>query len=259
MKFQFSLTPAAVTKFLLRVVVCLVVISFLTQMTVHFLPNYPSRDYFARAFNVDYEGNIPTTYSALALLFSSILLGAIAHAKNLDSDRYKKHWKILSFIFFYLALDEAVQLHEKLINPMRSLLNATGVLFFTWIVPFGFIVVIFLLSYSKFLFHLPASTRNLFVVAIILYIGGALGMEMVGGYQISTGTQAMPYLIVSTFEELLEMLGIVVFLHALMSYINKYLSGVTWKIYLGKKQSFSDSASNEIAAISESGNRKSRS
>jgi hypothetical protein len=260
MKFQFSLTPAAVTKFLLRVVVCLVVISFLTQMTVYFLPDYPFRDYFTRVFSVDYERNIPTAYSALALLFSSILLGAIAYAKNLDSDRYKNHWKILSFIFVYLALDEALQFHEKLIDPMRSLLNATGVLLFTWIVPFGFIVAIFLLSYSKFLFHLPASTKNLFVAAIILYIGGAIGMEMVGGYQASTvGMQSLPYLIAATVEELLEMLGIVVFIHALMSYINKYLGGVTWKIRLGKKQEFSDSASIDGSAISESASQKSRS
>ncbi len=131
MKFQCYLTPAAVTKFLLRVIVCLVVLSFLTQMPLYFLPDYPSRDYLAGAFSVDNEGNIPTVYSVLALLFSSILLGTIAHAKNLDSDRYKKHWKILSFIFLYLSLDEAGQIHEQFIDPMRSLLNATGVLYFT--------------------------------------------------------------------------------------------------------------------------------
>jgi hypothetical protein len=260
MKFQIFITPAAVTQFLLRVVAFLVVISFFTQMTVYFLPDYPSRDLFAKAFSVDNEGNIPTTYSVLALLFSSILLGAIAHAKNLDSDRYKKHWKILSFIFLYLSLDEAGQIHEKFIDPMRSILNATGVLYFTWIVPIGFMVAIFLLSYTKFLLHLPASTRNLFVAASILYIGGALGIEMVGGYQAYTvGMHNLPYLITVTIEELLEMLGIVVFIHALMSYINKYLGGASWKMSLGKNQQVSESADIDMAAIRESVNRKSRS
>lgn len=260
MKFQIFLTPAAVTQFLLRVVAFLVVLSFFTQMTVYFLPDYPFRDYFARAFSVDYERNIPTAYSVLALLFSSLLLGAIAYGKNLDSDRYKNHWKILSFIFVYLALDEALQFHEKFIDPMRSLLNATGVLLFTWIVPFGFLVAIFLLSYSKFVFHLPASTRKLFVAASILYIGGAIGMEMLGGYQASTvGMQSLPYLIAATLEELLEMLGIVVFIHALMSYVNKYLGGASWKISIGKNQQVSESAGIDMAAISESVNRKSRS
>jgi hypothetical protein len=255
MKFQFSLTPVAVTKFLLRVVVCLVVISFLTQMTLYFLPDYPSRDFIAKLFSLDNEGNIPTVYSVLALLFSSILLSTIAYAKNLDSDRYKKHWKILSFIFLYLSLDEAFQIHEKFVDPLRSLLNATGFLYFTWIVPFGFIVVIFLLSYTKFLFHCPATTRNLLIAAGILYIGGAMGMEMVGGYQAYTvGMQNLPYLIIVTVEELLEMLGIVVFIHALLSYINKYFGEVSWKISLGKKQQVYESSSIEIAAINKSKN-----
>jgi hypothetical protein len=258
MKFQFSLTPVAVTKFLLRVVVCLVVISFLTQMTLYFLPDYPSRDFIAKLFSLDNEGNIPTVYSVLALLFSSILLSTIAYAKNLDSDRYKKHWKILSFIFLYLSLDEAFQIHEKFVDPLRSLLNATGFLYFTWIVPFGFIVVIFLLSYTKFLFHLPASIRNLFVAATILYIGGAIGIEMLGGQQAyQEGQYNISYQIIVTIEELFEMVAIVVFIHALMSYIKTYLGGVSWNISLGTNRQFTDESQNiEILAMSESVNRK---
>ncbi|MEG3845810.1 hypothetical protein QT971_02470 [Microcoleus sp. herbarium19] len=226
-------------------------------MTVYFLPNYPFRDYLAKAFSVDYERNIPTAYSILALLFSSILLGAIAYGKNLDSDRYKNHWKVLSFIFLCLCLDEAAQIHEKFMYPMRSLLNATGFLYFTWVVPIGFVVAIFLLSYTKFLFHLPTSTRNLFVAASVLYIGGALGMEMVGGYQAYTvGMQNIPYLIIVTLEELFEMLGIIVFIHALTSYINKYLGGVSWKFSLGKNQELHHSSSIQMPAISESASRK---
>ncbi|MEG3934279.1 MULTISPECIES: hypothetical protein [unclassified Microcoleus] len=237
MKFQISLTPGAVTQFLLRVVVCLVLLSFLGQMTLYFLPDYPSRDFLANGFNVDYERNIPTLYSFLALLFSSLLLGAIAHAKNLDSCRYKHHWTILSFIFLYLSLDEVSQWHEKLANPMRSLVNTTGFLYFNWVVPMGFLVAIFLLSYSKFLFHLPVATKKLFVAATALYIGGAIGMEMLAGYIVyTTGPERnLSYVIVTTLEEFLEMLGIVVFIHALISYIKTYLGGVSWNIYIPGK------------------------
>jgi hypothetical protein len=213
--------------------------------------------YFAKAFNLDVERNIPTLYSCLALLFSSLLLGAIAYAKNLDSDRYKNHWKILSFIFLYLSLDEAGQLHEKLINPMRSLLNATGFLYFTWIVPIGFLVAIFLLSYSKFLLHLPVSTKKLFVAAAALYLGGAIGVEMLGGYLASTtGQENVSYVIGTTLEELLEMLGIVVFIHALISYIKIYLGGVSWNIYIPEKnQKVTDYQNSGLAALNEAANK----
>lgn len=257
MKIQIPLAPGAVTQFLLRVVVCLVVLFFLTQMTVYFLPDYVGRDFFADKFNLNYEGNIPTFYSFLALLFSSVLLGAIAHVKKLDSDRYKNHWKILSFIFLYLSIDEAGELHEKFINPTRSLLNATGVFYFAWILPFGFLVAIFLLSYSKFLFHLPVSTKKMFVAAFALYVGGAIGMEMPGGYLASTtGMQSVPYLIVMTIEESLEMLGIVVFIHALISYIKTYVGGVSWNIYIpAKNTQVTDRENTDIPAISEPAHR----
>ncbi|MEG4112042.1 MULTISPECIES: hypothetical protein [unclassified Microcoleus] len=257
MKFNIPLAPGAVTQFLLRVVTCLVVISFLSEMTVYFLPGTPSDNYFVKVFSVDSERNIPTAYSVLALLFSSLLLGVIAYAKNLDSCRYKRHWKILSFIFLYLSLDEAGQLHENLINPMRSLLNTTtGFLYFTWIVPFGFLVALFLISYSKFLLHLPLPTKKMFVAACALYIGGALGMELLGGYQASkVGEDNIVYQIIVTVEESLEMLGIVVFIHALMSYIKIYLGGVSWNIYIpGKNPQFTDDRNIGLAGISEPAN-----
>jgi hypothetical protein len=257
MKFQISLAPGAVTKFLLRVVVCLVVLSVLTQMTVYFLPDYFGRDFLTEKFGLDNEGNIPTFYSFLALLFSSVLLGAIAYVKNLDSDRYKNHWKILSFIFLYLSLDEMCQVHEYFIAPMKKLLNATGFLYFAWIVPFGFLVAIFLFSYTKFLFHLPVSTKKMFVAACALYIGGAMGMEIPGGYLASTtGMQTVPYLIVITIEESLEMLGIVVFIHALMSYIKIYLGGVSFNLHIeGKKPQVTETPYIDISALREQANR----
>ena len=255
MKIQISLSPGAVTQFLLRVVAGLVVLFVLTQMSVYFLPDYVFRDFFANKFDLNYEGNIPTFYSFLALLFSSVLLGAIAHVKNLDSDRYKNHWKILSFIFLYLSLDEMCQVHEYFAPQMEKLLNAPG--FLTWVVPFGFLVAIFALSYTKFLFHLPVSTKKMFVAAFALYIGGAIGMEMPGEYLAHTiGTQTVPYLIVMTSEESLEMLGIVVFIHALMSYIKIYLGGVSWNVYIeGKKPQFTETPYIGIPALREPANR----
>jgi hypothetical protein len=255
MQFQIPLAAESVTQFLLRVVACLAVISFLTRMTLYFLPDYPSRDFLAMAFNVDGEGNIPTLYSFLALLFSSFLLGAIAYAKSLDRCRYQHHWKILSFIFLGLSLDEVFQWHEHLIG-LRSLLHATGFLYFTWVVPMGFLVAIFLLSYSKFLFHLPVSTKKLFVAATAVYIGGAIGMEMVGGYLASTrGQENVAYVLETTIEESLEMLGIVVFIHALISYIKTSLGGVSWNIYIpGKNTQVTDPQNIGLPALHEPAN-----
>ena len=256
MKFQIPLTPRAVTQFLLRVVASLVVLSSLSNITLLFFRDSRFAKYFLTVFSLDKEANIPTFYSFLALLFSSLLLSVIAHAKNLDSSPYKQHWKILSFIFLYLSIDEASQLHEKLNHPMRNLLHGTGFLYFTWVVPLAVLVVIFLFSYSKFLFHLPVSTRKLFVAATALYIGGAIGVEMLGGYvAYTTGQENVSYVIVTTLEEFLEMLGIVVFIHALVSYIKTYLGGVSWNIYIpGKNSQVTEHQNIGIPALSEPAN-----
>jgi hypothetical protein len=60
----------------------------------------------------------------------------------------------------------------------------------------------------------------LFLLAGAIYVSGALGMESIGAYigdVISFNTKA--YWLVSIFEELLEMFGVVVFIYSLLSYI----------------------------------------
>jgi hypothetical protein len=89
-----------------------------------------------------------------------------------------------------------------------------------------------------------------------LYIGGAIGMEMLGGYlAYTTGMKSVSYLIVTTLEESLEMLGIVVFIHALISYIKTYLGGVSWNIYIpGKNTQVTETQNIGIPALSEPAN-----
>ena len=78
-------------------------------------------------------------------------------------------------------------------------------------------------------------------------------MEMVGGYQVYVaGEDSIPYQIIVSVEELLEMLGIVVFIHALTSYIKTYLGGVSWDIYiLGKNTRVTENQNIGIPALSE--------
>ena len=88
-------------------------------------------------------------------------------------------------------------------------------------------MVVFVFAYLRFLFGLPARTRRLFLVAGSLYVGGAIGIELVGGrHAYLYGTQNMGYEMIVTFEEFLEMMGIVVFIYALMSYMAEHLNEI---------------------------------
>ena len=74
--------------------------------------------------------------------------------------------------------------------------------------------------YLKFLIDLPSKFRLLFVLSGATFVLGALVFEMLGGRYIEINNdENITYAIICTFEELLEMLGISIFLYTLLNYI----------------------------------------
>ena len=220
MNLSFSVSPKRVTQVLTYVVLCLVLASITGQFAKLVL-GYETLLGFVRLFSVDKEGNIPTLYSCFALLFCSSMLFLIASIRKRAGDRYSLHWWVLSIIFLYLSVDEATSIHEEAINPVRSALNTSGLLYFAWVIPAAALVLLFVLAYLRFLAHLPGKTRRLFLLAGLVYLAGALGMELVGAYQTDFyGQENMAYVLIVSIEEFFEMMGIVVFIYALLSYIS---------------------------------------
>lgn len=232
-EFEVPLSPRKTFQFLVVLILGLIAISLFGSFSMHFLPDYPLRDKFAWWFYVDTEKNVPALYSACSLLLCSVLLATITYIKKATGKRYVLHWGGLSALFFYLFWDEAVSVHETL-NDSFSGLNTKGALFFAWVIPGTIFVLICGLVFLRFLTHLPAKTRRLFLTAASIYVVGALGVEMLGAlYADSTGmfTQivepfvpSFPYMLLATLEEFMEMLGIAVFIYALLSYMSSYMN-----------------------------------
>lgn len=178
-------------------------------------------------FRLDIEANIPTWYSSTTLFICSILLATIAFSKKIEDDRYRLHWSILSIIFLCLSIDEAAGIHELTMRPLGVLFNPSGIFQFSWVligIPFVFIFVI---AYMKFFINLPKKTRALFAISGVLFVSGALGMELISGWYYSmVGKTNLIYGVMTTFEEVLEMLGIAVFIYSLLTYIRSYVKEV---------------------------------
>jgi hypothetical protein len=174
-----------------------------------------------RLFDVSGERNIPTFFSVLLMIFASLLLAGIAtlRFKNESRDRFK--WIALSLAFMYMAFDEAFQVHEMLTAPTRSLVNSgRGIFFYAWVIPGIAVVVIFALYLLTFWLRLPRKPRFTFFLAAALYLGGAIGVEIIGGvYADLYGTKNLAYHMISATEESLEMAGLIVFIYALLIYI----------------------------------------
>jgi predicted permease len=88
------------------------------------------------------------------------------------------------------------------------------------------VLSIFSLLYLRFLFALPRRIQALFVLAGGLYVIGGLGLEMLSWHyrfplydpENTEASRDLTYLMITHVEELLEMLGVAVFMYALLSY-----------------------------------------
>mgnify|MGYP006313388647 CR=1 FL=1 len=201
----YNLSPSKVTKLLLSTIAILVLFNLIERGTVYWLNSQNNGQFISIYFNFDEETNLPSLYSSLALGFCTYLLAIIATLKKKVKTKYAKHWQALAWIFLYLAIDEICSIHE-LLNPSFCL------------------VIIFLVVFRKFILALPSKTKVLFLLAGTIYIFGALGMEMIGGYIADSYVYNSFYGIASTIEELSEMLGVVIFINALLNYLQSQVS-----------------------------------
>ncbi|HEY5781525.1 MAG TPA: hypothetical protein VIT66_06625 [Lysobacter sp.] len=175
-------------------------------------------------FNLDYERNIPTLYSVVLLLCAFGLLALIAMLEQRSTRRDVTYWVVLAIGFLGMAVDEACSLHETLDVPIRARFKGVhfGLLYYVWVVPAGVLVAALGLYFLGFLRRLPAATRRGFIVAAVIYLGGAVGVELFEGrLHEAYGTQNLGYSLLVAVEEGMEMAGVIIFIHALLNYLGR--------------------------------------
>ncbi len=182
---------------------------------------------FVRLVNVNRESSLPTWYASTLLLIAAVLLAVIAYAQRFRHAPYARHWGGLAAVFLYLSVDEGAEIHEKLTAPLQDEFNTTGYLFFAWAIAGAVFVVVVGLLYLRFVMRLPNRTRALFLLAAALYVGGALGLDAVGANKwYEEGGTSLTFSAIGTVEEFCEMLGLVVFIYALLSYAASFLTAI---------------------------------
>lgn len=208
---------------------------FVQKLVYHFDLNLNDPAYFLsiKVFNLDAEKNIPTAFSFILLLMSALLLFFIAVFEKQINSRLFSFWAVLCIGFSFMAIDEQFSIHEKLAKPIRELIGTSsfGIFYFSWVIPAILLIVILAPFFYGFLVQLERKTRNAFLFAAVLYIGGSIGFELLGGYvaELVEADRALnsTYIIVATIEETLEITGTIVFIRALLQYIARNIKGVS--------------------------------
>lgn len=183
-------------------------------------------------FDFNQEMNIPTFYSTFILVLASLLLLCIGKLHRRAGTSYLL-WYFLAGIFLFLALDENTGIHELLQDPMSGSIDATGLLFHAWVIPYLVLLALLAAFLRRFVWGLPIRTRNLFIAAGALFVAGAIGIEMVSGSHLEEFGADWLYYAMATLEELCEMLGIALFVYALLAYMETEQPGIN--ITVGKQ------------------------
>lgn len=156
------------------------------------------------------ESNVPTWFASSLLLGCAIAAGSIA--SRVVRSRY---WWAIAVGLGYASLDEAAELHEHL----GGHLDTSGILYFDWVIPAAAIVIVLAAIFLPFIRSLPSPLRGRLVAAAVIFVGGALVMELpLGWWTDQVGEDSLGYALIDWFEETLELAGAALALWALVDH-----------------------------------------
>ena len=255
---RIVLAPASILRVLAICTVALVCTHFAAIAALRQIDpiEHPGIAALAGKFLLDSEMNVPTLFQSFGLLFCGILLAAVAVVARKSQPLDTVYWIALSVLFCAMSIEEVCGFHELLIFPLRERLGLHGVFYFAWVIPGLLMVMTVGLLFLRFLLRLPLRTRLLFILAAGIYVGGAIGMEMIGGI-LAEQTQfkgsfadqsqaSIAYLLAATVEELLEIAGVAIFAYSLLDWLKN--AGVSISLsFVGQRSYSADRISRTMA------------
>jgi hypothetical protein len=182
---------------------------------------------FLLKFDVGGEQTVGAWLSTVLLLLCALVLLHIGTMQRHRDGAHVRHWLGLGVIFCGLSMDEAVSFHEMTIRPLHGLLGTSGLFLYAWVIPGLAFVAAVGITYLGFLRHLEPAFRIRFLLAGALFVGGAVGFEMVEG--VLAGFYAQHPLIREVafhVEDALESAGELLFLDSLLRYALRHEQGL---------------------------------
>lgn len=168
------------------------------------------------------EENLPTWFSSVLLAAGGAGGLLVARLARRDASRWTRHWLVLGILFFALSADETAQLHGRVPGPLRQGLADLGLGTAGSRIVAVLVVVaalaVLLVAYLPWLRALPATMRSTILGAGALYVGSALGLEVVnrGLEKLHARTGFIDGML-SVVEEFGEMVGAALFACALLA------------------------------------------
>jgi hypothetical protein len=215
---DLTITPEGVLRFLLACIVLLVSAGGVVAAAVLGLGE---TNRALQLFDLGAELSVPAYFSSLMLLAAGCLLGLIVLEHTRRGRGWRLHWALLTLGFFWLAFDEAASIHEAVNPAVRGRLGMSYLGGAAWTAVLAPVVGVLAALYLPFLLALPRRYMRLFLAAGSIYLGGAVGAELVGEWLLKPvhGAMSWPSRIGVVVEEGCEMLGTAWFIYGLLAYL----------------------------------------
>jgi hypothetical protein len=171
------------------------------------------------------ENSTPTWLNASLWVMAGLVAGYIARHVT----EHRASWRLFAFVCFYISVDEAISLHERL-EPIGEQLNSG--LAFAWVIPGLVIAAVVVLLLARMVLGLPAIARNGLVISGIVFVIGSVGVETIAGFVRVRLEQGGLYALLGTVEESLEIAGVSLCVASLLYLIEHRLvdGGIAYRI-----------------------------
>jgi hypothetical protein len=171
------------------------------------------------------------TWAAVGLLAVAALLAAAIAAVS-GMPRTRRGWVVVAALLAVLSLDEVAALHEWAGEVVAAAVDRLPpALAYGWMLPAAGILVLLGLWQRRFLAGLPRPLARRLLLAAFVFVGGALGLELVeSAMHTTTGVIDNRYLLVAGVEETLELVGAALVLLALLDHLA--LEAPAWRFDL---------------------------
>jgi hypothetical protein len=124
-----------------------------------------------------------------------------------------------------------------LTKPLRKYIDKdAGVLhLMAWVLPYAVLTLGVGAVYLRFLWNLPRRLAVFMVVSGAIYVGGAIGVELLTGWLFIKDNEqfGLGYHLAAAAEEAMEMGGIVLFIHAVTDYAEKTFGSIHIRVGQG--------------------------
>lgn len=205
---RITIKPERVLFILLIITAILAVVHVISGIIILNIDPESHLRYVLGAFDMDQEISLPTWFSQMVLAIAGFVALMIGLMRRAGKKTYFRHWIAISIILIFMSADEGASLHELAAVPIGNALNTEGTLFyFAWVIAGMAVVLAVAAIFLRFWWKLPKRTRILVFISALVYVSGAIGAEMLGGYWMSNYGMDIVYRALAVIEESLELVG----------------------------------------------------